>query len=81
MPYCSIFAKLLHEIRSIYAGHGVQMECSREKAIVILQQQLQGLNGNMHTMKGELEASVPTILEIKANSLIFTEHGAVRSAS
>ena len=70
MTYRAIFAKLPHEIRSIYAGHGVQMECSREKAIAILQQQLQGLNGNMHTMKGELEASVPTSPEPEANSLM-----------
>ena len=42
------------------AGHGVQMECSREKAIEVLGQQLQGLEEAICAAGAELQVASVT---------------------
>ncbi len=43
------------------AGHGVQMECSREKASEILEQQLQGLDKAVHTTGEEVKVKMLSV--------------------
>ena len=39
-----------------HAGHDVDMECSRERTVAILEQQLQELDESMHATEDELKA-------------------------
>lgn len=43
--------------RGTIAGHGVQMECNREKAVEILGQQLQGLEEAISAAGAELQVA------------------------
>ena len=62
----SAYMQVSSMISFTHAGHGVQMECSRERAIALLEHQLQGLDENMHATEEELKAC---ILFISGNSI------------